>query len=92
MRFKPVRAEALRFINREPTDTHRHIYKIGVSEKVRGSYNVRTVRRGNKIYLFIDGKEICNIDVKAMKASRTGFCQSNYFADYRGVLYYHIGE
>ena len=92
MRFKPVRAEALRFINREPTDTHRHIYKIGVSEKLRGSYNVRTVRRGNKIYLFIDGKQICNIDVKAMKASRTGFCQSNYFADYRGVLYYHIGE
>lgn len=92
MQFEPVRAEGLRFINCRPTDTAPHIYKIGVGEQLRESYNLRAVRCGAVLHLFVDGKEMGSVEVRSLKPSRVGFCDSNYFADYRGVLYYHIAH
>lgn len=83
-----VKAEALRFINSNPTDTRRHIYKVGVGAALRGSYNLRTVRSGSELHLWLNGKEQCTIDLRKMPASRVGLTGSNYFADYRGVMYY----
>lgn len=90
--FAAVKAEGLRFINRRPQDTSRHIYKIGVGESLCSSYHLCTVRHGSELHLWLDGKELCTVDLKKLAASRVGLAGGNYFAEFRGVLYYHIGQ
>lgn len=92
LNFNQVKAEGLRFINSVATDLQRHIYKIGIGEQLKESYNLRTVRDNDKLYLFIDGKQIDCVDIKKMPASKVGLCESNYQAQYRGMLYYHINK
>lgn len=89
--FAPIKAEGVRFINSTATDLQRHIYKIRVNEKLKESYNFRTVRDNGKLYLFVDGRELDMLDI-SLPASKVGFCNSNYYSPYRGILYYHIGE
>ncbi len=89
--FNPVKAEAIRFINKNAEDLQRHIYKIGVHEQLKESYNFRVARRGDKLYLFIDGRELGALDIQ-YPASRIGFCSDSGFSVYRGILYYHIGD
>ena len=89
--FAPVKADGVRFINRVPTDQGRHIYKLRVHEMLKESYNLRTVRDGEKLYLFIDGREVGSLELP-FQASRVVLGGSNYSTDYRGVLYYHVGE
>ena len=89
--FTPVKAEGVRFINSTATDLQRHIYKIRVNEKLKESYNFRTVRDNEKLYIFVDGRELDMLDI-SLPASKVGFCNSNYYSTYQGILYYHIGE
>lgn len=42
----------------------RHIYKIGVHELWKESYNFRAVRRADKLYLFVDGRELGALDIR----------------------------
>ena len=88
--FLPVKAEGVRFINKDPKDMNRHIYKIGIHELWKDSYHFRAVRKEGRLYLFIDGQEIDNLEI-AYPSSRIGFCSGAYNALYKGVLYYHIG-
>lgn len=90
--FEPTKMEGLRFINSIPTDNRRHIYKIIVNECLKENYNFRSIRRGNDLYLFIDGKEVAKVDVTNMPASRFGLCAGNYAPSFNGILYYHIGN
>lgn len=87
----PIKAEGLRFINKDAQDLQRHIYKIGIHEQLKESYNFRAVRRGSKLYLFVDGRELGVLDIQ-YPASRIGFCAENYSSVYSGILYYHIGN
>ena len=89
--FAPVKADGVRFINRVPTDQGRHIYKLRVHEVLKESYNLRTVRDGETLHLFIDGQEVGSLELP-FQASRIALGDSNYPTDYRGVLYYHVGE
>ena len=89
--FSPVKAEGIRFINKDAEDLKRHIYKIGIHEILKASYNFRAVRRGGKLYLFVDGKEMAAMDIR-YPASRIGFCAESGAPTYKGVLYYHIGQ
>ena len=89
--FTPVKAEGIRFINKEAEDLERHIYKIGVHELWKGSYNFRAVRRGDKLYLFVDGRELGALDIR-YPASRIGFCSEGGSPVYSGTLYYHVGQ
>lgn len=89
--LSPVKAEALRFINREPTDLRHHIYKLGVNEVWKDSYNFCAMRRGGKLYFWIDGREIAAFDID-YPASRVGFCAEQGEAQIDGMLYYHIRD
>lgn len=86
--FDPVWAEGVRFINRNAGDLQRHIYKIRVHEQWKDNYHFRAVRRGGKLFLFVDGKELDTMDVP-YPASRIGFYTENP-SIYKGILYYHI--
>jgi hypothetical protein len=55
---EPVKAEGIRFTNKNAEDIQRHIYKLRVHQQFKDSYNFRAVRRNDKLYLFVDGKEI----------------------------------
>ena len=89
--FTPVKAEGIRFINKEAEDLERHIYKIGVHELWKESYNFRAVRRADKLYLFVDGRELGALDIR-YPASRIGFCSEGGSPVYSGTLYYHVGQ
>ncbi|WP_300701170.1 family 43 glycosylhydrolase [Bacteroides sp.] len=91
LNFAPVKAEGVRFINKDAEDLQRHIYKIGIHEQLKESYNFRAVRRGDKLYLFVDGRELGAFDI-LYPASRIGFCSEKGSPAYNGVLYYHIGN
>ena len=69
----------------------RHIYKIGVHELWKESYNFRAVRRADKLYLFVDGRELGALDIR-YPASRIGFCSEGGSPVYSGTLYYHVGQ
>ena len=86
--FTPVWAEGVRFINRNAEDLQRHIYKIGIHEQWKNRYHFRAVRRGTKLYLFVDGREIGTVDIP-YPPSRIGF-YAEHPSVYKGVLYYHI--
>ncbi len=85
----PVKAEALRFTNKQAEDLDRHIYTIRVQEQLKESYHFRTVRRDDKFYIFVDGRELGTLDIK-LPASRIGLCSENYAPTYNGLLYYHL--
>lgn len=89
--FTSVKATGIRLINKDAEDLQRHIYKIGVHEQLKDSYNFRIVRRNGKLYLFVDGKELDVFDI-LYPASRIGFCSENCSPIYNGILYYHIGN
>lgn len=89
--FTPVKVEGIRFVNKDAEDLERHIYKIGVHELWKESYNFRAVRRGDKLYLFVDGRELGTLDIN-YSASCIGFCSDNGAPSYKGVLYYHVGQ
>lgn len=89
--FTPIKTEGIRFINKDAQDLERHIYKLGIQEQLKESYNFRAVRRGNKLYLFVDGRELGRLDIH-YPASCVGFCSGNYSPVYKGILYYHIGN
>lgn len=91
LNFAPVKAEGIRFINKDAEDQQRHIYKIGIHEQLKDSYNFRAVRRGAKLYLFVDGRELGALDIQ-YPASRIGFCSENGSPAYNGIMYYHIGS
>ena len=89
--FTPVKADGVRFINKNPQDLNRHIYKIGVHELWKDAYHFRAVRRDGKLYLFVDGQEIDELEV-AYPASLVGFSTDENASLYKGILYYHVGN
>ncbi len=90
--FAPVKIDGLRFINTEGPDTQRHLYKIGVNEALKESYNFRVVRNNAQVYLYIDGREVAAVDVTKLPASKVGLCAGNMYPSYKGVMYYHVGR
>ena len=86
-----IEAEGLRFINKEGADTQRHIYTIDIDEALCATYNLRCVRDGNSLHLFVDGKQLASIDLANMPASQIAFGSANYHAPLKGILYYHKG-
>ena len=37
--FTPIKTEGIRFINKDAQDLERHIYKLGIQEQLKESYN-----------------------------------------------------
>lgn len=87
----PMQIEALRFINKNPEDYNRHIYKIRVDELFKASYNLRVVRNSERLFLFIDGVQIAEFPID-FGDSCIGLYAENTSALYNGMLYYHIGK
>jgi len=88
--FDPVTAERMRFINNDPTDSSRHIYRIRVHELFKDSYNLRTVRSTDgSLRIFVDGREVALIPVDKFGASLVGLDAQAGSPEFHGTLYYH---
>ena len=85
------KVEGLRFINKNATDLQRHIYKIRVYEGLKESYNFRSVRNDDMLYLFVDGEEVDALKID-FETSKFGLCSDNYNADYKGIMYFHVNN
>lgn len=86
--FADVKAEGIRFINKNAEDLRRHIYKIRIREQWKNTYNFRAVRRGEKLYIFVDGRQL-EVPGVHYPASRIGFCQDKGTSECNGIMYYH---
>ncbi|WP_106830203.1 family 43 glycosylhydrolase [Parabacteroides pacaensis] len=89
--FTPVKAEALRFINREADDLHTYLYKIQVNELWKESYNLRIVKKKDKILLFVDGKEIDVLNI-CLPESKVGLYSLGCTPVFNGILRYDLPE
>lgn len=90
LKLARVKADGLRFINKKATDLNSHIYKIGIHECLKESYNFRVVRRDSQLHLFVDGRKLGTMEVD-YPDSQVGFCTGDGSEiQYKGVLYYHI--
>lgn len=86
--FDNIWAERFRFLNKNPEDYNRHIYKIRINELWKESYNIRSVREDNKLFLFVDGKKIVEIPI-LFEESYIGLYSEDGCISYNGALYYH---
>lgn len=87
--FDPVNASRLRFINNDPSDGGYHIYDIRLHELFKDSYNLRAVRDGDDLRIFLDGREMAQLPVKAFAPSTVGLVSEQGTPEYHGTLYYH---
>lgn len=91
MSFDKVKAEGLRFINKEATDLNSYVYKIRVKEQFKDSYNLRCVKLKDSLLIFVDGKEICRVKTFSTLA-QVGLFSENCLPIYNGIMRYHIPE
>ncbi len=87
--FDPVKASRLRFINRDPSDGAHHIYDIRLHELFKDSYNLRSVRDGDTLRLFVDGREMAELPVKGFGEATVGLVSRQGTPEYHGLTYYH---
>lgn len=87
--FNPVRAEALRFVNKEAQDLNRYIYKTRVHEQFKSSFNLRCVKLTDSILILVDGEEICRLNDNG-KPAQVGLYSNHTTAIFNGILRYHI--
>ena len=76
MQFAPVNTSALRFTNSSPTDTQRHLYRIKASVKRTSANQLRVERRGHKIHLYVNERDIATVILKNNFAARCGLVNS----------------
>ena len=87
--FDPVKASRLRFMNRNPSDGAHHIYDIRLHELFKDSYNLRSVRDGDTLRLFVDGREMAQLPVKGFGDATIGLVSRQGTPEYHGLTYYH---
>ncbi|MDR1557375.1 MAG: family 43 glycosylhydrolase, partial [Tannerellaceae bacterium] len=89
MDFQPVRAEGLRFTNKQADDLQAYIYRIQVNRLFQSSYNLRAVKTQDSVRLFVDGKEIDHIPAPEGK-SQVGLFSANCQPSFNGLMLYEI--
>lgn len=87
--FDPVRAEALKFINKKAEDHNFYIYKIWVNEVFKQSYHLRVAKLKDIIIFFVDGKEVLRMK-NDFSASQVGLLTDNTKARFNGITLFHL--
>lgn len=88
-KFAPVEGNRMRFINRKPTDGGHHIYDIRIHELFKDSYNLRAVRDGDVLRLFVDGRQMAELPVGKFGDAIVGLVSAQGNPEYHGVTYYN---
>jgi hypothetical protein len=91
MDFQPVRAEALRFTNKQPDDLQTYIYRIQVNQLFHSSYNLRAVKSADSVRLFVDGTEI-DVVPSIPGISQVGLFSAGCQPSFNSLLLYEIPD
>lgn len=87
--FKPIKVEALKFVNKQADDRNFYIYKIWVNEIFKQSYNLRVAKRREAIVLLVDGKEVLRMK-NDFPASQVGLFTDNTKANFNGITLFDL--
>lgn len=88
--FDPVKAEGLKFVNRQAGDHHFYVYKIWVHEMFRNSYNLRIARHPEALVFLVDGREVLQME-NEFPASRVGLLTEDAKASFNGITLFDLG-
>ena len=86
---RPIKADALRFINKEAQDLNPYIYKIRVKEIFKDSYNIRCVKLNDQLIIFVDGKQITSLPIDNRPA-QVGLLSEGAGSSFNGILRYQL--
>lgn len=89
--FKPVKADALKFVNKDPGDQRFYLSRIGITERFRNSYNCRIVNRNGKQVYMVNGKEVLRTDYKT-GPSKIGLVTRGGKFLFNGIMCYDLPE
>lgn len=89
--FNPVKAEGLKFVNKQPGDQNMYVYRIRVNEIFRESYHLRAVKSNKEVIFFVDGREVKRYP-GAFPASQVGLSATRMRAGFNGITCFHIPE
>lgn len=89
--FDPIQTQAVRFINSDPEDGRRHLYRIKADIDCQNNYQIRVDRRQGKLHVFLDEVEMDTIDTQWMGATQVGLFSKGE-ALVRDAFYYEIAE
>ena len=88
--FPTVKTKALRFINKNPEDYERNIYRIKTIRDFQSDYQLRIEKREGTVHIFVGEREVCTKTVKDTP-SRTGiYSDGNAAITVGNTLYYVI--
>ncbi|MCM1110865.1 MAG: family 43 glycosylhydrolase [Clostridium sp.] len=87
--FEPLTARRMRLVNTAPTDGAYHVYDIRIHELFKDSYNLRALRDGNDMHLFVDGEEIATMPVGDFGPSTIGLVSEQGSPEFHGLTYFH---
>ncbi len=88
--FEAVKAEGLRFVNKDPSDQNHYVYKLWVSELSRVVYNLRIIRQGNELIVWLNGKEVATVK-HALPPSKVGLFTTRGSARFNDIICFDRG-
>ncbi len=70
--FTPVKTRALRFINKDPQQHNRNIYRIKTRRDFAANIQLRIEKRGSEISIFADNRQMATIVQKKTSPAQVG--------------------
>ncbi|MEX6686358.1 family 43 glycosylhydrolase [Danxiaibacter flavus] len=87
--FDQIKADELKFTNKQASDHNIYIYKLWANEVFKQSYNLRVVKMGTRILFFVDGKHVYELK-QTMPASGVGLYTNNSTASFNGITLHDL--
>ncbi|WP_158640499.1 family 43 glycosylhydrolase [Anseongella ginsenosidimutans] len=87
--FEPVRATALKLVNKQAGDHHFYTYKLWTRELFRESSHVRVVKLSDSLIFLVNGEEIFRMS-HDFPASRVGLTAVNALARFNGITFFRL--
>ncbi|HYH56209.1 MAG TPA: hypothetical protein VD772_06320, partial [Anseongella sp.] len=87
--FRPLKADALKLVNREPADHRFYTYKLWADELFRESSHLRVSRLQDKLIFWVNGKEVLRM-AGDFPASRVGLLARGSEASFNGITLFSL--
>lgn len=91
LKFEPLEANAIRFVNKVSADANFYLNKVWVKEKFRPSYNLRIVKLDKELIFLVDGAEVLRLK-NEFGPSKIGLTTTDNKAGFNGITLFHIPQ
>jgi hypothetical protein len=81
--FGKVTTDAIKLVS-TAADNAVHAYKLYVTEEITSDYNLRTVKLNDRVFIFLDGKQVAEVK-ESWTASQVGLFSKDMTAGYNGI-------